>query len=197
MTRKLRSEPVERFSPGRLEGEAQALRDRCYTWALTHAAELAEVYEADDFPGLEDLDDRARDLWEPLLSIALLADAEAGEGGGFAETLSSLARDLSGVRDEGDTVIPTLISALGAIVQVEERETFTPSELLKLLQAKGFEWVKSTRSLAGLLNPLGLFASMRRNGAKVRRAYVLSQAVLDDLRARYTGEEASKKEGEG
>ncbi|MBI3988861.1 MAG: DUF3631 domain-containing protein, partial [candidate division NC10 bacterium] len=196
MTRKLKSEPVERFSPGRLEAEAQRLRDDCYIWSLTHAGELAEVYEADDFPGLEDLDDRARDLWEPLLSIALLADAEArevGEVGGFADTLTVLARDLAGVRDEGDTVTARLVEGLGSLVEAEGRETFTPSDLLKFLQAKGFEWVKSTRSLAGLLNPLGLCSGWRWSEGRSVRAYVITQEILADLKARY-GEEVHRGE---
>lgn len=192
MARKTRAEKVERFSPGRLEVEAQALRDACYIWALTHAADLAEVYEADAFPGLDVLDDRARDLWEPLISIALLADAEA-EGTGdrteFAKTLAELAADLSGVRDEGDTTINMLIGALIYIRKEKDRETFTPSELLKLLKPMGFDWVRSTRHLAGLLNPLGLMARSDKilveGQRKSVRHYYLDHATLDDLRCRY------------
>ena len=192
MARKTRAEKVERFSPGRLEAEAQALRDACYIWALTHAADLAEVYEADAFPGLDVLDDRARDLWEPLISIALLADAEdkgAGDRTEFARTLAELAADLSGVRDEGDTTLNKLIGALAGIRKEEDRETFTPSELLKFLKPMGFDWVRSTRHLAGLLNPLGLVARSDKilveGERKTVRHYYLDSDTLEDLRCRY------------
>ncbi len=200
MARKLRSEQVARFSPGRLEGEAQELRDACYTWALTHAADLAEVYEADAFPALDNLDDRARDLWEPLLSVALLADAEANEAGeqaDFAKILVALARNLSAVRDEGDTTMAKLVEALEAIVEEGDRQTFTPSELFKVLSAKeGFEWLRSTKALAGLLNPLGLFSLRRRYGGSIVRAYHLAPETVQDLRARY-GDGAPESPTEG
>ncbi len=197
MARKGRGETTERFSPGRLETEVQELRDACYTWALTHAADLDEVYEAVAFPSAEGLDDRARDLWEPLLSVALLADAEAQEAGqpaDFANTLTALALDLSGVRDEADTTTAKLIEAVVAIVKEEQRETFTPSELLKLLKAReGFEWLKSTRALAGMLNPLGLVSRYDKipdgERRKTVRQYHLSKDLFEDLRHRYVPEE--------
>lgn len=194
MARKLRSERTERFSPGRLAAEAQTLRDSCYTWTLSHAADLAEVYEADGFPGMQALDDRARDLWEPLVSIAMLADAEA-EGSGFAETLIALAGGLSGVRDEGETTTAKLIEALGEILKAEGRESYTPTELLHLLQGHGFDWLKSTRALAGLLHPLGFFATKRRNVKHVVRAYCLSDNSLTDLRIRYGDASETPEEG--
>lgn len=193
MSRKLKQEPVERFSPGRLEEEAQRLRDACYTWALTHAAELAEVYDG-EFPELQALDDRARDLWEPLLAIARLADGEADHSGrpeSLASTLVSLAHDLAGVRDEGDTTTVKLIEALEAIVGAEGRGVFTPSELLDLLRARDLEWVKSSKALAGLLNPLGLVSTWRWNGGKSARAYVVTPNHVADLKARYGGEASS------
>jgi len=204
MARKLRTERVERFSPGRLEGEAQDLRDACYTWALTHAADLAEVYEADAFPGLNELDDRARDLWEPLLSITLLADAEAQEIGwpaDFAKTLTALALDLCGVRDEGDTTTARLVEALEAIVEEEQRESFTPTELLKFIKAReGFDWLRSTRALAGLLNPLGLMAQHDKIPVEGRRKtvrhYHLGGGLLADLWRRYGSPEETPEEAQ-
>ena len=200
MARKLKHEKVERFSPSRLEQEAQSLRDQLYIWALTHAADLAEVYAQDAFPALRELDDRARDLWEPLLSIALLADVEAEETGettDFAASLTRLARDLSGVRDETETTTVTLIEALSAITSEERREEFQPAELLRLLQARGFDWLRSTKALASLLNPLGFFKKSSRRGQKVMKAYAISPDVLADLRQRYGGAEETAAEAQG
>ncbi len=204
MARKLKSEKVERFSPGRLETEAQELRDACYTWALTHAADLAEVYEANAFPSLDGLDVRARDLWESLLSIALLADVEAQEAGetaDFAKTLAALARDFSGVRDEGDTTTARLVEALQAIVEEEQREVFTPTELLKFINAKGgSDWLRSTKALAGLLNPLGLMARHDKIPVEGRRKtvrhYHLGGDLLADLWRRYGSPEATPEEAQ-
>ena len=160
---------------------------------LFQAADVAELCEANSFPGLEALDDRARDLWEPFLSITLLADAEAegvGEVADFTKKLTGLARDLSGVRDEGDTTLVRLIEALWEIRDGEGRETFTPTALLKLLKAQdGFDWLRSPRTLASLLNPLGILARSNKIVAqgerKTVRQYHLDSNTLDDLRCRY------------
>ena len=62
----------------------------------------------------------------------------------------------------------------------------TPSELLDALGARpGWEWLKSGRRLAGLLNPLGIARRQLWNGGRRRWCYVLGAEQLADLRARY------------
>jgi len=127
MQRKLAREKTERFSPSRLEEEAQALRDRCYLWALTHAVDLAAVYDQADqtFPTLASLDDRARDLWEPLVSIVALADVERGDGKKtLADELTALARDLCQVRDgaAGDSMVGQVVQGLEARIFDKQQE---------------------------------------------------------------------------
>jgi hypothetical protein len=146
MQRKLAREPVERFSPFRLEGETQALRDQCYLWALTHATDLAAVYDQADhmFPALASLDDRARDLWEPLVSIAALADVERGDNKKtLTEELIALAKDLSQVRDgtAEDSTVVQVVSALRQIVADKQRAevTLTPTDLASLVVEKAAE----------------------------------------------------------
>jgi hypothetical protein len=119
MQRKLAREKTERFSPSRLEDEAQALRDRCYLWSLAHAADLSAVYEQADkfFPALDSLDDRARDLWEPLVSIAAVADAERGDRQKtLTDELTALARDLCQVRD-GAAEDSTTVQVIAALLK--------------------------------------------------------------------------------
>ena len=47
--------------------------------------------------------------------------------------------------------------------------------------------MKSTRRLAGLLNPLGIVRQQVREGDRRRWCYLLPAEQLDDLRARYGG----------
>lgn len=51
----------------------------------------------------------------------------------------------------------------------------------------GWDWLKSTRRLAGLLNPLGIVRQQVRAGDRRRWCYVLEADQLADLRARYGG----------
>lgn len=198
MQRKLAREKTERFSPSQLEEEAQALRDRCYLWALTHAGDLAAVYEQADklFSPLDALDDRARDLWEPLASIAAVADVERGDGHKMlTQELTALAQILCEVRDGAAEDSPTVqvIAALQNITS-EKSELFkagdalilTPTELASLLKEK-LGWEKlSTRGLATLLNPLGLYSKNTRfaNG-KINLAYHLISEMLAEMSERY------------
>jgi len=141
MQRKLRQEKTARFSPRKLQDEVQTLRDRCYQWALTHAVDLAATYDRADktFPALDQLDDRARDLWEPVVSIAALADAERGdEQRTLTDELVGLARDLCQVRDGAaeDSTVVQVVRALqeiitdkpkGGLFQNEAAITLTPA----------------------------------------------------------------------
>ncbi|MGE0821581.1 MAG: DUF3631 domain-containing protein [Candidatus Binatia bacterium] len=207
MQRKLAREKTERFSPSRIENEAQVLRDRCYIYALTHAADLAAVYdEADKFSALDALDDRARDLWEPLVSIVALADVERNdEQQTLTAELTALARDLSEVRDGAaeDSTAVQVVKALQAIVtqkrqdvlfQNAEAVTLTPTDLSSLLKEK-LNWEKlSTRTLASLLNPLGFYSKNTRIKDKVTLAYHLSEETLTELSERYSSSSTENEE---
>lgn len=130
-----------------------------------------------------DVDDRAVDLWAPLLALAMVADVEAD--GDRAERLLRAACELSEAReadDEGGTAA-RLITALQRISR-ELGTTLTPAELLEALQARGFSWLKSPRGPAGLMAPFGLVAKRGREGTRVVRRYPLDPGALADwLRA--------------
>jgi hypothetical protein len=208
MQRKLAREKTERFSPSRLEKEAQALRDGCYLWALTNATELGAVYDQADttFSGLSALDDRARDLWEPLVSIVALADVERGDGQRtLTDELTALAFALCQVRDgtAEDSTVVQIINALQRIVTDKRQSglwedgveiSLTPTELAGLLKEK-LGWDKlSTKGLATLLNPLGLVSKSTKYEGKVIKAYHLSDQDLAELSERYAPTEAEKDE---
>lgn len=202
MQRKLAREKTERFSPSRLETEAQALRDRCYLWALTHAADLAAVYDQADkmFSALTPLDDRARDLWEPLVSIIALADVERGDGQKtLTQELTALALDLSQVRDGAaeDSSTVQIVKALQTLIAERQQAEIilSPTELTGTLKDKlGWERL-STKGLAGLLNPLGLYSkNTRLTGGKVALAYHVSEQELVELSERYTRNEATTED---
>jgi hypothetical protein len=209
MQRKLSREKIERFSPSRLEAEAQALRDRYYIWALTHAADLVETYDKADklFPALDSLDDRARDLWESLASITAVADVERGDGQKtLTDELTALAQDLCQVRDGAgeDSTAVQVVKALQAILSQKRKEglfksseavTLAPTDLAGLLKEK-LGWEKlSTKTLATLLNPLGIYSKHTRDGERGRR-YHLTEEALTELSARY-GERSEEEEKPG
>jgi len=187
MLRKRREEPVARLTQA-VDADAQALRDQCALACLTRIGDILTAYDtAPPVLEKEAIDDRAVDLWLPLVALTLVADAETGNGGDRTVRLLSLARDLAGVRelDQEAGMTARLLDALEAIRQ-EVGEVLTPTELLHTLKARpGWEWLKSTRRLSGFLHPLGLIASHRRHEGRIGRFYLLGSEVLADLRARY------------
>jgi hypothetical protein len=177
-------------------------------WVLAHTADLAAVYDQADqmFPALASLDDRARDLWEPLASIVALADGERGDGQKtLTEELTALSLALGQVRDGGaedSTVVQTLRALQGIVTQKrreglfgnEDEVILSPTELASLLKEK-LGWEKlSTKGLAALLSPLDLFSNQVRQGGAVFRAYRLSEKVLAELSERYTQTDTKEDE---
>jgi hypothetical protein len=187
MTRKRREERVSRLTAA-VEPEAATLRDRCALACLAHIGHILTA--GDQALGLLELtaiDDRAVDLWAPLLALALVGDGE--DGGDRAGRLIGLARELAELRDADAEEDQTarLVAALTAIRQTQGEE-LAPADLLAALQARpGFAWVKSTKRLAGLLSPLGFVNQRRREGDRLRWRYRLDGDALADLRARFGG----------
>ncbi len=191
MARRSHVESIERFSPYRLEAEVASLRDRCYIWALSHAEDVAQLYEGmiEEEEPLEFLDDRARDLWEPVVTVTLLADAEVKNcvTKPLTTRLVALARNLTMVRDanEEDTTPVLVIRRLEAILGGRDLLRIKPEDLRKEFQKQ--KWSISTKALADLLNPLGLYSHTMRDleGGGRGRGYEITRAHLDDLRDRY------------
>jgi hypothetical protein len=195
MLRKRRSEPVARL--GRTtEAETQTLRQACGLACLTQIERVLSAY--DGAPVLlerEGIDDRAVDLWSPLVAMTSVADLE--DQGQRTRELLDAARELSRVReadaDAGTTA--RLVEALDTI-RAGYGETITPADLLEALRTRsGWDWLKSGRRLAGLLNPLGITRRQLWNGGRRRWCYVLDAGQLGDLRARYGAGDEDPAEG--
>jgi hypothetical protein len=131
----------------------------------------------------------------------------------LTEELAALAHDLCQVRDGAaeDSTVVQVVKALREIAVQKCQSTLwqdgteislSPTELVGLLKEK-LGWEKlSTKGLATLLNPLGLFSKnsrfkdRERGKDKVALAYQLSEQELNDLSERYaktTAEEDEKK----
>jgi hypothetical protein len=197
MLRKRRNEPVARLNRA-TDAEAQALRDACALACLARIAEILSAYDlAPAALEREAIDDRAVDLWSPLLAIAFVADME--DGGSRSREVLDAARE-AGSQREADAEAGTTARLLEAleVVRMELGETPAPAELLGALRARpGWDWVKSTRRLAGLLNPLGIVRRQFWNGGRRRWCYMLDAGQLADLRARYGAGEETPGEGPG
>jgi hypothetical protein len=185
MFRKRRDEPVARLT-GDSEGEAHYLREVCALACLGHMRPILTAYV--EVPGQLEaagIDDRAVDLWSPLLAVAKAADLE--DAGNRTREVLAQARELSRLRD-ADAEAEQAVRAIEALdeIRTERGERLTPGELLEAFRARpGWQWVENPLRLAGLLNALGLWRQQVSDGPRRRWVYVLEPAELDELRSRY------------
>jgi hypothetical protein len=186
MARRRRDEPIARVTRA-TEGEATALRETAAFALLTRVGDILQAYE--EAPALlerEGVDDRAVDLWAPLIALAVVADAEE-EADRRTRTLLGVAREFGGLRDaEADTGQTTRLVAALDTIRAARGEFVKPADLLAGLQTElGWERLKSPAALARLVNPLGLVRTRRRVDGKLAWGFPLEADVLADLRARY------------
>jgi Protein of unknown function (DUF3631) len=98
LRRRVRSEPIERGRARLLQSAAAPLRAQWEAWAPAGTRALKEATPA--LP--EELDDRAQDIWEPLLAIAESA------GVAWAARARAAAVELSGSRTDDDVAVRLL-----------------------------------------------------------------------------------------
>ena len=182
MRRKMPTEKAERLRRRDTEEHGQ-LRRQCLRWGTDNAEALAQVAS----PMLSALNDRANDLWEPLLAIAdhaggewperarkaalgLSAEGAAGEDSQGVELLG----DAKKVFDAGKPAeIPTKVF-IAALCVDEERPwgTYRKGEPI------------TDRQLAKLLKPFGIVSTtVHPLGAPHAKGY--RRADFEDAWARY------------
>jgi Protein of unknown function (DUF3631)/RepB DNA-primase from phage plasmid len=182
MRRKMPSEKAERLR--RRDSEAhEQLRRQCLRWANDNAAVLAQVMP----PALPALNDRAMDLWEPLLAIAERAGSEWPErarkaalalSGADAAGADSQGVELLGdtrkVFDAGQAVEMPTKALITALSTDEERPWATYSKGEPI----------TDRQLAKLLKPFGIVSTtVHPPGAPHAKGY--RRADFEDAWDRY------------
>jgi hypothetical protein len=95
MKRRAPNEPVAKLRRRQVAPEADMLRSRLEAWAAAHLAVLADAEP--DMP--DELDDRAADIWEPLVAIADAA------GGDWPARARDAAKALFGARRDDEATI--------------------------------------------------------------------------------------------
>jgi hypothetical protein len=149
LQRRLREEQVERFRRREAEPAAAELRDRLADWLQPQTDYLRDLR-----PHLPDeLDDRAQDVWEPLLAIADLAGGDwparartaalelsAGDEREDGSLTSKLITDIHSVFEENGVDRLRTSALIDHLAMIEERpwgdwygKPITPQKLSNLL----------------------------------------------------------------
>lgn len=173
LKRRTRNVKIERFRLRDVRPEGHALRDRLVDWLEPNADQLG-----DSRPTLPDeLDDRAQDVWEPLLAIADLA------GGDWPERARRAALDLStGEEREDDSVTARLIHDIASVFGAKGVDSFKTSDLLEELhqieESPWGDWYGkplTVYALSRLLKPYRIKTMSVYADGKTVRGYKLDQ----------------------
>jgi hypothetical protein len=178
MQRKSPSIKKKRYNFHRCEQECQPLRDEMYRWALENAARLAATYESQklevEVNDLE-LNDRAADIWKPLLAVArVLGNAEVWQA------LTSLGVVMG--RDEETAEcdsVRTIARSLRKLVNGNGAAVGMTSDFVKHLRADGVD--VSEHDLHSMLTQWGFSQESVRLEQGPRRAWELQDSKLAEI----------------
>jgi hypothetical protein len=168
---------MPRFKRRKVAAEAEPLRQWLVTWSANEASSLS-----DREPSIPDeLDDRAAEIWEPLLAIADLA------GGDWPGRARNAAVELSGAkgREEEDLSI-RLLADICLAFQAGQADEIPTQDLLDALNAdEAKPWGDvvrgrplDSRRLARLLKPFDIRPRNLRVGDRVLKGYSRSDFTV-------------------
>ncbi len=177
---------MPRLNVRHLQDTATEIRQDFELWAALHESDVLHAYDdlPDELDNLRDFDDRFQDIAEPLVILAILADAERPAGSAVLPRLLEGFRVAAG-RREASSRERQLVAFLDLADELLtlERERFVPSEELVAACGKieDLSTIESARRLKGFLAHFDLRPSS--NGKQ--RGYHLSTEWVDTWRARY------------
>lgn len=195
MARKKAGEGVERLNLRKVGQELRDLRDSLYLVGLGYNKDVIQFYDnAEELDIPQELDDRLRDILEPLFALAGVVDAEKGELDATA-AIKPYALALARAKDADDHA-DTAQHTVRALLKLElEPEGKGSEKVLSSKEALGlFEqepelgWCDTPWKAGRLLNRLGFQSRPHRTGIGISRGYKLRYADLLDLKDRYLGE---------
>lgn len=173
MKRRTREETVERFRRRVVAPEGEALRDRLADWI---EPQLDWLHEAR--PNLPDeLDDRAQDMWEPLLAIANLA------GGDWPQRArkASLTLSANGARED-DSLTALLLKDIYTVFSNGAGDRLQTSDLIghltEIEESPWGDWYGKTisaQALSKLLRPHRIKTMPVKAEGKTVRGYKVEQ----------------------
>jgi hypothetical protein len=202
MVRRRESEQVQRYVESKTVRKFQnQVRDALYLFGLTHGAEIASVYteNIDDIPGLEHLDNRAFDIWAPIILLANVADVARGDNvATVRESMMELSKKCSEERkgdDESDndtvkllTVLNQMTAELSAIKADGNIRCFDTGQAFEYFQKQDeFSWLadKNKTWLTRRLKKVEVAVKTYKDEGKTRKMYAVDTDKLRDYSSRY------------
>jgi len=181
MKRRTRGEKIERLRRDRLNADLEPLRRRAARWAADNGDQIRDA-DPDVPPSLND---RAADIWRPLLAIADAA------GGQWPTQARDVALALTDTEATADDVKGQLLADVREIFDVLHADRLTSEALVEqLCKLTTRPWGEGRRGkplnqngLARLLRPFDIVPKTIRLGSNTAKGY--ERADFNDAFSRY------------
>jgi CHC2 zinc finger/Protein of unknown function (DUF3631) len=187
LDRKRKDQRVERFMPG-ARAEREPLRNQLEDWAGREGFNIWRAYCRYDHLGIPaEVDDRLRDILEPLFAIAVGLPGWVKDK--LIEAARSLAADRRANESESDPVVRGVQILSEHYPIGRDRWSLRSERALELLdEIPGIESVPKAQAL---LRRLGFRSQSARIGDVVLHAYVISRRRLEKLLRIYGRQDAA------
>lgn len=199
LLRKKDNETVQRYkgTTETLELQRQ-IRDELYVFALTHAIDVAEYYHregADGIEGMENLNNRELDIWEPVFLLGNIVDAQRGNTE-LTDAMATLSRE-SAKEKQSDSitqnetykilnVLKTMFDEVVPLSEGGDVRVFDAGQVFEYFKkAEDFEWIEKTNVLTRRLKKVKVVSEQRRLDGEKKRVYIVNVRDIADLCERF------------
>jgi hypothetical protein len=199
MVRKTKEEIVDRLKRSEeLITFQRKTRDALYQFALTYATDIARRYNTEGgVRGVEHLNNRDLDIWEPLFVLANLIDDQSGGRSSLTAEMAEFSAKnirLKGFDDVAQDELTKLLFVLNNLLKDQKPmllqsgdRAYYASEVLKYFNAaKEFAFIPSQNRLTHMLKQANITSAQRRFAGRDReRVYIFNMEDLKGLIQRY------------
>lgn len=199
LLRKKDNETVQRYkgTTETLELQRQ-IRDGLYSFALAHAIDVAEYYHregAEGIEGMEHLNNRELDIWEPVFLLANIVDAQRGNTE-LTDAMGTLSRE-SAKEKQSDSitqnetykilnVLKTMFDEVLPLSEDGDARVFDAGQVFEhFKKTEDFEWIEKPNVLTRRLKKAKVVSEQRRIDGEKKRVYIVNVREVSDLCERF------------
>ena len=171
------------------------IRDELYMFALLYAADIFEIYNAEDeeaIAGMEHLSNRELDIWEPIFLLANIIDCERGtkeltlKMKALSKEVGKDKKEDSRSEDEMCKILSVLKPMFEDVLPFSKDDGIYLYEVDKVLEYfkrdEEFAWLENSSSLTRRLKRIRVRSEQKWTGTSERkRFYKFIKSDIDDL----------------
>lgn len=198
LLRKKENEVIQRYKETtKIFNLHRSIRDDLYTIALSHAKEIADKYHTgeSEIEGLAHLNNRELDIWEPILILANIIDAES-ENTRLTDMMEELSKKSTDEKQadsisQNETykllnILKPMIEELSPVKNENDKLIFKADEVFNYFKAsEEYEWLERKNALTSRLKKVKIKSEQKRIDSEKIRVYIMKLSEFQDLCERF------------